>query len=135
MREEHIQGDLQIKPPSGSAFGCETPPAMPKLHQACLVVGPRGSGKSTATVNLIERLPFDRIFVISPSMKSNKELMDRLKIDPEDVVRMVADGCGRVRTSVDGWTGGRVVDGWTGCGRVRTGGRVWTGEHVMDGRG
>eukprot|EP00966_Prymnesium_polylepis_P264621 6113050-Prymnesium_polylepis.1 len=25
MREEHIQGDLQIKPPSGSAFGCETP--------------------------------------------------------------------------------------------------------------
>jgi hypothetical protein len=85
MREEHIQGDLQIKPPSGSAFGCETPPAMPKLHQACLVVGPRGSGKSTATVNLIERLPFDRIFVISPSMKSNKELMDRLKIEPEDV--------------------------------------------------
>jgi hypothetical protein len=85
MREEHIQGDLQIKPPSGSAFGCETPPAMPKLHQACLVVGPRGSGKSTATVNLIERLPFDRIFVISPSMKSNKELMDRLKIDPQDV--------------------------------------------------
>jgi hypothetical protein len=58
---------------------------MPKLHQACLVVGPRGSGKSTATVNLIEHLPFDRIFVISPSMKSNKELMDRLKIDPQDV--------------------------------------------------
>ena len=85
MREEHIKGDLKIKPPSGSAFGCETPPAMPKLHQACLVVGPRGSGKSTATVNLVERLPFDRIFVISPSMKSNKELMDRLKIDPQDV--------------------------------------------------
>ena len=85
MREEKINGDLKIKPPSGSAFGCETAPHLPKLHQACLVVGPRGSGKSTATVNLVERLPFDRIFVISPSMKSNKELMDRLKIDPKDV--------------------------------------------------
>ena len=84
MREQHIP-NLAIKPPSGSAFGCETPPNMPKLHQACLVVGPRGSGKTTATVNLVERLPFDRIFVISPSMKSNKELMSRLKIQPEDV--------------------------------------------------
>ncbi len=36
-------GDLKIKPPSGSAFGCESPPMMPKLHQACLVVGPRGA--------------------------------------------------------------------------------------------
>lgn len=84
MREQFIP-NLAIKPPSGSAFGCETPPNMPKLHQACLVVGPRGSGKTTATVNLVERLPFDRIFVISPSMKSNKELMSRLKIKPEDV--------------------------------------------------
>eukprot|EP00966_Prymnesium_polylepis_P027271 630847-Prymnesium_polylepis.1 len=43
---------------------------------ACLVVAARGGGKTTATVNLVERLPFDRIFVISPSMKSNKEMMD-----------------------------------------------------------
>ena len=84
MREQYIP-NLQINPPTGSAFGCESPPDMPKLHQACLVVGPRGSGKTTATVNLVERLPFDRIFVISPSMKSNKELMDRLKVRPEDV--------------------------------------------------
>ena len=84
MREQHIP-NLQINPPKGSAFGCESPPEMPKLHQACLVVGPRGSGKTTATVNLVERMPFDRIFVISPSMKSNKELMDRLKVRPEDV--------------------------------------------------
>jgi hypothetical protein len=84
MREQHIP-NLAIKPPGGSAFGCETPPMMPKLHQACLIVGPRGSGKTTAMVNLVERLPFDRIFVISPSMKSNKELMDRLKVRQEDV--------------------------------------------------
>ena len=84
MREVKVK-NLQVIPPRGSAFGCETPPDLPKLHQACLVVGPRGAGKTTATVALVERLPFDRIFVISPSMKSNKELMDRLKIDPADV--------------------------------------------------
>ena len=77
--------NLQITAPKGSAFGCETSPDMPKLHQAMLIVGPRGSGKTVAAVNLMERLPFDRIFVISPSMKSNKEIMARLKIDPEDV--------------------------------------------------
>jgi hypothetical protein len=84
MREQHIP-NMQINPPSGSAFGCESPPNMPKLHQACLIVGARGMGKTTACVNICERLPFDRIFVISPSMKSNKELMDRLKIRPEDI--------------------------------------------------
>ena len=83
--KEEIVPNLKIKPPGGSAFGCETPPNMPKLHQACLVVGPRGAGKTTAVVNLLERLPFDRTFVISPSIASNKELMDRLKIDPNDV--------------------------------------------------
>lgn len=84
MKEQFIK-NLTIVPPQGLAFACETPPYMPKLHQACLVVGPRGSGKTTTVVNLVERLPFDRIFVISPSMLSNKELMDRLKIRPEDV--------------------------------------------------
>ena len=49
------------------------------------MIGPRGAGKTTAAVNLIERLPFDRIFVISPTMKSSAELMKRLKIDPQDV--------------------------------------------------
>lgn len=76
---------LEIRPPSGSAFAYETAPQLPKLHQACLVIGPRGAGKTTAAVNLIERLPFDRIFVISPTMKSNAELMKRLRNDPQDV--------------------------------------------------
>jgi hypothetical protein len=76
---------LEIKPPKGSAFAYETAPMLPKLHQACLVIGPRGAGKSTATINLMERLPFDRIFIISPTMRSNAELMKRLKVDPQDV--------------------------------------------------
>lgn len=84
MKELKVR-DCEIKAPSGSAFSYDTPEHMPKLHQACLICGPRGSGKTTACVNLVEKLPFDRIFVISPSMKSNKDLMSRLKINDEDV--------------------------------------------------
>ena len=84
MKRVKVRG-LEIKPPSGSAFTYETASMLPRLHQACLIVGPRGAGKTTACVNLVERLPFDRIFVVSPSMKSNKELMTRLKLHDEDV--------------------------------------------------
>jgi uncharacterized membrane-anchored protein YjiN (DUF445 family) len=33
----------------------------------------------------MERMPYDRIIVVSPSIKSNKVLMSRLKIEPEDI--------------------------------------------------
>ena len=103
MREEHIP-NMVIHAPHGSAFGCETAPNLPKLHQACLIVGPRGSGKTTACVNLVEKLPFDRIFVISPSIKSNKELMSRLKIDPLDVYEDPDDATclDKIKQSIEG---------------------------------
>jgi hypothetical protein len=44
-------------------------------------VGKRASGKSTAIINLIERMKFDYCIAVSPTMNSNKELMDRLKIE------------------------------------------------------
>ena len=102
MREQHIP-NLAIRPPSGSAFGCETPPNMMKLHQAMLIVGPRGAGKTTACSGIVERLPFDRIFVISPSMKSNKELMSRLRIKDEDVYEDPDDitSLERIKASID----------------------------------
>ncbi|MAO22225.1 MAG: hypothetical protein CMJ25_15870 [Phycisphaerae bacterium] len=54
---------------------------MPKMHQVCVAVGKRASGKSTAIINLIERMKFDYCIAVSPTMNSNKELMDRLKIE------------------------------------------------------
>ena len=72
----------------------ETHKHMPKMHQLCVAVGKRASGKTTFLTNLLEHLPIDRLFIISPSMKSNKGLMDRLKgmcdeidifDDPDDV--------------------------------------------------
>jgi len=51
------------------------------MHQVCIAVGKRASGKSTAIINLIERMKYDYCIAVSPTMNSNKELMDRLKIE------------------------------------------------------
>jgi hypothetical protein len=85
MREVKARGDLKIKVGKGSAFAYETDPSLPAAHQACLIVGARGSGKSTAAVSIIEKMPYDRVLILSPTMKSNRDLMQRLKVDPKDV--------------------------------------------------
>ena len=77
--------NMKIDPGKGKAYAYETAPDMPKAHQNCLVIGPRGSGKTVAVVNLVERMPYHRIFIISPSVASNRSVMDRLRIDPSDV--------------------------------------------------
>ena len=84
MKTHRVSG-LDIQVPTNKAFAYETAQDLPKLHQNCLIIGARGSGKTVAAVNLLGMLPFDRIFCISPTVKSNQELMRRLKIDPQDV--------------------------------------------------
>ena len=73
--------NLNIIPPKSESGSYATDTYMPKMHQVCIAVGKRASGKSTAIVNLIERLKFDYCIAVSPTMNSNKELMDRLKIE------------------------------------------------------
>jgi len=84
MKEIKVRG-LDIKVPNGSPFAYDTPEALPKAHQNCLIVAPRGQGKTTFAVNLIEQMPYDRIICVSPSIKSNAGLLSRLKINPDDV--------------------------------------------------
>jgi hypothetical protein len=60
------------------------------MHCVTLVVGKRNSGKTVATINLIEKMKYDYVIAVSPTMNSNKEIMDRLNIefvfeDVEDV--------------------------------------------------
>ena len=76
---------MEIKLPKAKAFKFETPPMCPKAHGVTLVIGKRGAGKTVAAVNLIEKMQFDRIFAISPSMSSNKEMMSHLGIKEEDI--------------------------------------------------
>jgi hypothetical protein len=87
MREVKVPG-LEITVPPNGAFMCETAKMMPKAHFLCAVVAARGYGKSAITTSFIEKLHcVDRLIVISPSAKSNKQLLDRLKtiLKPEDV--------------------------------------------------
>ncbi len=73
--------NLKIVPPKSESGLYETDRFMPKMHQVCVAVGKRASGKSTAIVNLIEQMKFDYCIAVSPTMNSNKELLDRLKIE------------------------------------------------------
>ncbi len=80
---------LQIVPPKQTSGAYETSPDMPKMHCVTVIVGKRAAGKSVAAINLIEKMGYDYTIAVSPTMNSNKELMNRLNIehtfdDPDD---------------------------------------------------
>ena len=72
---------MEIVPPQNESGQYETEPNLPKIHQVCIAVGKRASGKTTAVVNLIEKLKFDYVIAVSPTLNSNKEIMSRLKVE------------------------------------------------------
>ena len=74
--------DLQIS--KGKPFSYETPDECPKAHINIGVCSKRGAGKTQIIVNLLEKMNYDRIFVISPTMLSNKDVMARLNIEEEE---------------------------------------------------
>ena len=80
MKTQKVKG-LQIVPPKSESGLYETATMMPKMHQVCIAVGKRASGKSTGIINLIEKLGFDYCIAVSPTMQSNKELMDRINVE------------------------------------------------------
>ncbi len=80
MKTSRVKG-LEIIPPKSESGLYETDTFMPKMHQVSIAVGKRASGKSTAIINLIERMKFDYCIAVSPTMNSNKELMERLNIE------------------------------------------------------
>lgn len=82
---------LKINVPNTSAFAHETHDDLPRMHQQVLCVGKRGSGKTICIVNLIEKMQYDRIFVISPTFKSNISIMEQLNIDEDDVYEDTED--------------------------------------------
>ena len=73
--------NLEIIPPKNTSGMYETPHDLPVAGQINIACGKRASGKSCAVVNLIERMKFHYCIVVSPTMNSNKELMDRLKVE------------------------------------------------------
>jgi len=58
---------------------------MPKLPCVMIICGKRGSGKSTACGAILQHLPIDRLFWVGSTWRSNRELIKRLKVQPEDI--------------------------------------------------
>lgn len=83
--------NLEIVPPKHTAGHCETEPNQIKLPAVMIFCGKRQSGKTVSCVSLLEKLPFDRIFWVGTSIKSNQELIKRLKIEPEDMFENTDD--------------------------------------------
>ena len=89
LSTQSVKG-LQIVPPKETSGAYETAPNMPKMHCVTVIVGKRAAGKSVAAINLIEKMSFDYVIAVSPTMDSNKEIMSRLNIehtfnDPDDL--------------------------------------------------
>ena len=89
LSTQSVKG-LQIVPPKETSGAYETPANMPKMHCVTVIVGKRAAGKSVAAINLIEKMGYDYVIAVSPTMDSNKEIMSRLNIehtfnDPDDL--------------------------------------------------
>jgi hypothetical protein len=86
---------MDIKPPKKKAFTIETDPDFIKLHTLCLASGKRGGGKSVAIANLVKKAKdnnyYDRVYLITPTYHSNKEIWDIADIDEEDVYEPTID--------------------------------------------
>lgn len=91
----------------------EVPPGLPSLHFIGLVVGSRGSGKTTALVKLVQALQrgrvFDRVILFSPSQESDPKyaLFDKMH---GRIIRHATYSDALFRTVVDEIEG--TLDAW-----------------------
>jgi len=75
--------------PKKSAFTIDTDLDFPKLHTLCIASGKRGGGKSVAIANLVKKAKekgyYDRVYLITPTYASNKQIWDIADIEEDDV--------------------------------------------------
>lgn len=104
--------NYKIKLPSKNAFTIETPEDQFKMHQLSAVVASRGSGKSVIVSSLLQGLKnqgcLDRVFIISPTVDSNRPIFDPLNIAEDDMYHTpdgtaVVDVIKKVNEEMDDW--------------------------------
>lgn len=80
---------MKITLPPSSRVPIQTSDNLFTHHCNQIICGKRGSGKSIYTTNYLRLLKqenkADRIFIISPTVESNRALLDILDIDEEDI--------------------------------------------------
>lgn len=90
--------------PDKQAFAIETKPDFIKLNTLMVLNGKRGGGKSVSLCNFLREAKkehyCDKIFVITPTYNSNKQIWDIADVEEEDVyepepgvIRQVLDKC------------------------------------------
>jgi hypothetical protein len=102
---------LGITPPAKGAFTIETDPDFFKLHCLALFSGKRGGGKSVACANIVkiarDRKYFDRVWLITPTYASNKEIWNLAGITQADVlepsVKVLDSVIAAVEQDADEW--------------------------------
>lgn len=96
---------LGIKPPKKSAFTIETAPDFFKLHCLAIFSAKRGGGKTVACANLIrmckENGYFDKVWVITPTYESNKEIWAICNTKESDILQPTADVLTNVKAMIE----------------------------------
>lgn len=86
---------VDIKLPAKQAFSIPTDIDFVKLNCLMCINGRRGSGKTLALCNFLrvcrEKNYFDKIYCVTPSYNSNRELLDIAMIEEEDVFEPSVD--------------------------------------------
>ena len=89
MRKRKVH-DFAIHPPKKSAFQINVPPDVPRQHSLAVFSARRGGGKSVACTTYCRKLmdvgAVQRVFIITPTWGSNKEIFAPLQIQDEDVL-------------------------------------------------
>jgi len=83
--------NLKIDIGKKEAFEYQTDTYLPKMHQNSGIVGVRGAGKTISMVNLVEKMNYDRIFLVSCTIHSNRDILARLNIDEQDIYQDTDD--------------------------------------------
>ena len=89
LKTKVIQDDAyKIKIPKKSAFTIDTPQDQLKLHQLMCIAAQRGCGKGVILSSYLQGLKrqncMDRIFILSPTIGSNRPIFEPLGIREED---------------------------------------------------
>ena len=81
---------IDIELPNKGAFTIETEFNFPKLHTLTIASGRRGGGKSVSIANFVKKCKkkhyFDRVYLITPTYQSNKEIWNIADIQEEDII-------------------------------------------------
>ena len=88
---------LTLQDLGNKSFTIKTPSNQINLHCLLVACGKSKSGKGFFITNLLHQLKqagsMDRIFLVSDTAKSNKKMLERLKIDEDDIFPTEDDSC------------------------------------------